>query len=259
MTSPDAFDHAVWSSDNPDAPDDAPPPDRPTTWNGKPIPDNALWSDDGVTPLTTPTGRIRRSRGPRPNSGKVTPGVKPKQVDLAAVEADMVLFMAQLGMVAAVRFPTVGMVAGVRGEPTARAMVTACKNSPRMLAAMQRASTVGPLFELATTGVMLVAAVALDTGRAQVTDPIAIITGVADLHRMVNPNAGQAEDPVVPPFGMPSGPVDDAPPFTTQNVTGDIGDPDHVRYSFAANGGRPPGAGDVTPLRGGPFGGTFPA
>ena len=59
MTDPLEF--AQWDT-APPVTEDA-PPDRPTEWNGKPIPENAMWQDDGVTPQLTPTGRIKRVRG----------------------------------------------------------------------------------------------------------------------------------------------------------------------------------------------------
>lgn len=271
----DPLDFVAWEettpANDPDArfapESDVPPSGRPSEWNGKPIPDNAMWEEDGVTPKLTPTGRIRRSRG---SYGKrdATPGTSrktaPSPLSTAArdqLAQDLLDPIAKVALGISFMAPTVGAVLVERGEQTANAFVALSANSPRMQRALQRASKVGPAADLAELGIMLFVAAQLDAGAMQPNHVIAQVTGVGALHMSVNPGAQDHRGPTAqaPPAAAPTftdGPT--VPPFQTPDVPTDPLDPAHPAYGFRA-GGPPVAAGAaVTPLRGGPFGGNFP-
>jgi hypothetical protein len=156
--------------------------------------------------------------------------------------------------------PTVSLVLAERAEVTADAIVQVAKNRPKTLAAIQRAAQVGPAMQIAQTGAMIVVAVALDTGRTTVANPFAQVTGVSQLHLRVRPDAMVPRTPGPQPPHMSD--VGSAPPFIVKEKPGDISDPEHARYAFAAQAG--PGDNGVppnyqfTPQTGGPFGAPFP-
>ena len=257
----DPLDFVRWEESPPgDNPvDEAPPVDRPTEWNGKPIPENALWEEDGITPQLTPSGRIKRTRAARSHKSTTTA----KASDLATVRADLVELFAFGAISSAPLLPTVSLVLTERGEMTADAIVALCKDRPAMLAAIQRVSKVGPVVVVVQTGFQVVAAATLDLGRAPINNPLAMMTGVTEKYMQTHPNATVPVPPgVMPPFT--GGGSNGVPPFESRPQPETMADPGHARYAFAGHAG--PGDNGVgmdapasfTPHAGGALGNPFP-
>ncbi len=202
------------------------------------IPSNADLDDEGNVQWT-PTGRIKRRRGPRgagPTARKSGSG----NVNTTRLANDLVNPIAKVAVALSFTMPTVSAVLIERGEATANALVGIAGGHPKMLKALERATKVGPATDLVETGLMIGIAFALDTRRIQPEAPLAVITGVGALHRKVT---GQPMDDGSPTT-QGAVPVDlTPPPFTTSDPPGDIRDPRNPVYSFVANGGR------VTPGR----------
>jgi hypothetical protein len=256
----DPLDFAQWE-ENPqggDNPVDTAPPGRPTEWNGKPIPENAVWEDDGVTPKLTPSGRIRRAGR---KTQKSTTTVKAS--NLNSVRDDLVELFAFSAVSSAPLLPTVSLVITERGEMTADAIITIAKDKPKMLASIQRAAKFGPVVVLAQTGVHLFAAITLDVGRAPVDNPLAVMTGVSAKYHQTHPNTPrQAPTGPAPPF---TGGSDAVPPFIAKPHPDTLLHPEHARYSFSARPGPGDNGEDVgapapafTPHMGGALGNPFP-
>lgn len=256
MTDPLEF--AQWDT-APPATEDV-PPERPTEWNGKPIPDNAVWEDDGVTPQLTPSGRIKRARSAR--STKSSPTAK--AADLASVRADLTEMFAFAALSSAPLLPTVALVLTERGALTADAIVDLAKGNPRMLASIQRVSKMGPVVVCVTTGTHIFAATLLDTGRAPVNNPLAVMTGVAQKYMQIHPDAQFPVEPGPTPPYMAGG-TDNVPPYVSKPMTGDITDPEHPVWAWSGRPGPGDNAEEVsaaagfTPHTGGAFGSAFPA
>ena len=250
MTDPfDAFEDATYSNVDEFEMD---PPARTEAgmWNGKPLPEGALLNDDG-TPQLTPTGRVKRTRSGAPAGSKSS---NRKSVSNEQLAADLCDPLAKVGLALSFTLPTAAGVIMERGEKTAAALVAIAAGHPKMLAALQRASKVGPAADLVETGLMIAIAVMMDTGNMPPEHPIGQITGVGALYFAVHGGKPPEESPPPPDFG-PHVDYVEYPPFETKEHTGDIADPNHDRYTFSAG----EGAGSVTPPVGGPFGGMFPA
>lgn len=219
-------------------PDDDDTPSRTNlgTWNGKPIPANAVLNDDG-TPQLTETGRIKRKYGKR--DGSTSKGTNTRAPANSRLAQELLDPLAKIAMALSFTAPTASAVLIERGEKTATALVGIAAGHPKMLAALQRATKVGPAADLVETAIMMAIAVSLDMGRIPPEHPLAGLTGVGALYQAVHPEAAaaapQMSDLGPPPFASPSP---------------DITDPHHPMYSFTAGNG----AGSVTPTKAGPFG-----
>lgn len=249
MTDPfDAFEDATYSNVDEFEPD---PPSRTEAgmWQGKPLPEGAILNDDG-SPQLTPTGRVKRTRSGGANSKATTR----KSVSNEQLAADLCDPLAKVGLALSFTLPTAAGVIMERGEKTAAALVAIASGHPKMLAALQRASKVGPAADLVETGLMVAIAVMMDTGNMPPEHPIGQITGVGGLYFAVR-GGKPPDEPPPPPNYEPHPDYVEDPPYFTKDHTGDIADPNHDRYTFSAG----EGAGSVTPPVGGPFGGMFPA
>lgn len=108
----------------------------------------------------------------------------------------------------AMTLPTVSAVMLTRGEQTMTALVGIAGNNPRMLAALKKASKVGPAMELGRTVAEILVAASLDSGRMPPEHPMAILLGVADLYRQVHPDMPVPGGPSSPPGnGFPAYPM----------------------------------------------------
>lgn len=263
---PDPLDFAQWEDGPPqggDNPVDEGPADRPTEWNGKPIPENALWEEDGVTPKLTPSGRIRRTRGSRTQ----TSSTKAKASDLNAIKADLVELFAFGAVSSAPLLPTLSLVLVERGEVTADAIVTLAKDKPRMLASIQRAAKFGPVVVITQTGLQIFIAVSLDLNRAPWDNPLAMMTGVSQKYQQTHPNAPHTTAPDGPRPPHMAGGTSTVPPYVVKDMPVPMTDPEHARYAFAGHAGpgdngEESGAPDKSafmPHGGGTFGNPFPA
>lgn len=257
---PDPLDFAEWDDGPPqgvDEPVDTGPPNRPTEWNGKPIPENAQWEDDGVTPKLTPSGRVRRTRG----SKTQTSSTKVKAADLNAIKSDLVELFAFGAVSSAPLLPTVSLVLVERGELTADAIVSIAKDKPRMLASIQRVSKVGPVVVVVQTGVTVVAAAMVDMNRAPADNPLAVMTGVTEKWRQTHPNGPVSSAPAAPRPPHMAGGTSTVPPYVVKQPPIPMTDPDHARYAFSGHAGPGDNGEDApafSPHAGGAFGNPFP-
>lgn len=189
----------------------------------------------GDTPSTDAPAKTRRRRSdagvPRGSRSTTAAPRKPASSKLAADIADPI---AKLAMGLAFQSPTAAAVLITRGDETAKALVAIAEKHPRMLAALQRVSQVGPATDLVQTGVMLLIAVQMDMGRIPPDHPLASLTGVSQLFLQTHSVEPQEDGTNVFPVFTPPPGFGDGPPGPNN--------PGHPRYSFTA--GR--GAGSMT-------------
>lgn len=81
--------------------------------------------------------------------------------------------------------PTVAAVMMDGGERTVDAIVSIASEHPRMLAALQKVSKIGPATDLADMALSIVVAAFLDFGRIPPEHPLATLSGVASLYYQV--------------------------------------------------------------------------
>jgi hypothetical protein len=112
--------------------------------------------------------------------------------------------LAKLAQGVAFAAPTVACVLIDRGEATARALVAIAEDKPRMLAALENVSKVGPVTDLAETLLCLVIAASLDTGRMPPTHPLAVLTGNTERYVKMHPKIMTEDAAPFPPFPFPA-------------------------------------------------------
>lgn len=107
--------------------------------------------------------------------------------------------------------PTVACVLIERGESTARALVAIAADRPRMLAALENVSKVGPITDLLETALSIAIAASLDMGRIPPEHPLAVLTGNTARYAKMHPEAAQDTRGPAPfppfPFPVPGMPV----------------------------------------------------
>lgn len=139
--------------------------------------------------------------------------------------------IAKLAMGLAFQSPTASAVMITRADETAKALVAIAENHPRMLAALQKVSKVGPASDLLQTAAMLVIALQVDFGRLPPEHPLAAASGVTSLFAQTHP-VETPEDNNTPgffgTFTPPPG-FGDGPPGPNN--------PGHPMYSFRAQMG----------------------
>lgn len=154
-----------------------------------------------------PRTRRRRSdagvpRGTR--SGTNTRSTK--TVNAKQLEQDLLGPIAKLGQAVSFSLPTVGAVLIARGEVTSKAIVSYAQGHPRMLEALAKIGQVGPASEVIETVAMCVIAANLDLRRMTPNHPVAVLTGVSQIHmdiygHMYAAQAEAAEADQAPPTG----------------------------------------------------------
>lgn len=182
----DALDNASFESLSPDTPDDGTEPKRTRRQR----------SDKGVPR----TGGTRRTTNKQLTEDLLVPWA---------------LFAQGAGMMV----PTVSAVMLERGEKTVGAFVSIAGKHPAMLAAMKKASVIGPGIEIANTLMQMLVAGAMDLGRIPPEHPMAAMTGVAELYAQVHPDMFEQ----TAANSMPWGPAQSTPPpgpFTFSNPAG---------------------------------------
>ncbi len=186
----------------------------------------------GDTTTADPPKRTRRQRsdagvprGPRNGSGTTAT----RKTSTNKLAAELVDPIAKIAMGMAFTSPTAASVLITRGENTATALVAIAEKHPRMLAALQKASQIGPASDLVQTAVMLIIAVQVDLGRIDPQHPLAGVTGVTDLYAQSHPVEVQEDGTGA--FGMfqPPPGFGDGPPGPNN--------PGHPFYSFQAGVG----------------------
>lgn len=183
----------------------------------------------GDTPQT-PSGRTRRRRSDAgvPRGSRAGGGTTTRKGSTAGLAKKLEDPLAKFAMGIAFTSPTASAVLIARGSETAAALVAIAEKHPRMLAALNRAAMVGPASDLIQTVMMLGIAVQMDAGRITEDNPLANVTGVADLYRRTHPvvaqeNGEAAYEMFTAPPGFGSAPL--------------ITDPGHPLYSFSAGRG----------------------
>jgi hypothetical protein len=147
-----------------------------------------------------------RTRKPRADKGQARGTRAPRQSSMTALANDLLvpyaMLAGSLGMVA----PTLSAFLLVRGEKTVDAILNIAKDHPRMLAAMKKASKMGPGTEIATTIIGAAVAGAVDFGKLPPEHPLAFSLGVTDLYAQVHAQTGDDVSmnghPFAPPPGM---------------------------------------------------------
>lgn len=160
---------------------------------------NASFDDDVVEDKPVRTRKPRSDKGQSRGTGTRGPRASSTKALADDLLVPYAMLASGLGMVA----PTVTAVLLSRGEKTVDAFLKIASKHPRMLAALKKASVMGPATELATTGIQVAVAAALDFGRLPVDHPLAFSLGVTELYMATHP---QPVDNPVNGFPMPSPP-----------------------------------------------------
>jgi hypothetical protein len=200
--------------------------------------DNATFEVDGVEKVTAekPDDAPRRTRMRRQRSDAGIPrGTRngstraSKTATPAQLTKNLEDLFAKIAMVLSVQSPTAALVMVDRGTANAQALVTIAQSHPRMMAALTRASQIGPASDLIQTGIMLVVALRLDAGVMSHENPLAKVTGVgAYWERLHLSDLETTDDGPFAGFTPPPGFGAASSPIT---------DPGNPLYSFAAGQG----------------------
>lgn len=179
--------------------------------------------EDAVPP---PDDAPTRTRKPRADKGQPRgPRGGPRASTRGKLATDLLDPLAKLAQGLAFVAPTVSAVIISRGEKVTTALVEIAKDHPKMMAALQRASQIGPASDLVEFGFMLFIAGAMDFGRIPPNHPLGMITGVTHLyhqtHQMPDTQSTSDESNNGAGFVM-------TPPPPLMN------DPRHPVYSFQA-------------------------
>jgi hypothetical protein len=187
-----------------------------------------------------PKTRKRRSdagqpRGPRGSTGPRAP----RTASTAKLETELLLPIATLAKALSFSLPTVAAVLVARGEATSKALVQYAQGHPKMLAALQSVSKVGPAGEIIETLAMILIAGSLDMQRMHPMHPIAQITGISAIFAEMHPNMGQpppppSDDDEDPPFGGFDNITPPPPEFDDSRYNADGTYTDPVGYSAGA-------------------------
>lgn len=181
--------------------------------------------EEAPTRTRKPRSDKGKPRGPRSTGG--TSGRRSKSAIVNQITDDLLVPYAGLAASLALVAPTVSGVLLARGEKTVGAVVNIASKNPRMLAALQKASQVGPAVEIAETLLMVGIAGAMDFGRMPPEHPLGMALGVsavyAETHDMSQmPQAAPSGMPFMP-FPAPAPQNNGADPFV--NATPNVADP----------------------------------
>lgn len=121
-----------------------------------------------------------KTRKPRSDKGQPRATSRTSTKKLAD---DLLNPWAKLAKAVALPLPTVSAVLVERGESTVDALVSIASGHPRMLAALTKASKIGPAADLAETAMYIVVAAMLDLGKLSIESPVMVpFAEVAELH-----------------------------------------------------------------------------
>lgn len=178
--------------------------------------------EDAVPP---PDDAPTRTRKPRADKGQPRgPRGGPRASTRGKLATDLLDPLAKLAQGLAFVAPTVSAVIISRGEKVTTALVEIAKDHPKMMAALQRASQIGPASDLVEFGFMLFIAGAMDFGRIPPNHPLGMITGVTHYYHQTHP----ADSTPVPGGDSSEQGFITTPPPPLMN------DPRHPIYSFQA-------------------------
>lgn len=170
--------------------------------------------EDAPTRTRKPRADKGQPRGPRGARRTTTNKLATELLDPLAKLAQGLAFVA----------PTAAAVIVSRGEKVTNALVEIAKDKPRMLAALQRVSQIGPASDLVEFGFMMFIAIQLDSGHMPPTHPLAVVTGVNQLYaRTHQTTETPAESGAMPTFTVPPPPMPN--------------DPRHPLFTFQAGRG----------------------
>lgn len=179
------------------------------------------------TPDDSAPKRTRRQRSDAgvPRGSRSTGTTTTRKATTATVQKNIEDLFAKIAIAAAFTSPTASAVLMERGEATSAALIAIAQNHPRMMAALTKASQVGPASDLLQTLVMFGLALQVDTGRLPVEHPLANVTGVTNLYKRTHPvESDESGNGHFTRFTPPPG-FGSASPIT---------DPGHPLYSFTA-------------------------
>lgn len=126
---------------------------------------------------------------------------KRRTVSDASLLEKLLLPWAGVTMAVSGALPLTGAVLEQRGEPTVKALIDLSKDHPKMRAALNKISKVGPASELVQTGALVLIAVAMETGRLPADNMVSRKMGMTDLFYQFHPDkATDTPDNVEPIF-----------------------------------------------------------
>lgn len=131
----------------------------------------------------------KKSRG----SGQVGTQSSDKSLDtkLKKIAIDLAENIALVGILVTPLLPTTGYIISRDAEATATAVVKMARNNPAVLAALMKASQIGPGVMLGRTIVTIGVAVAVDTNRITPDSQISAMLGVAAVWQEVHGEQGK--------------------------------------------------------------------
>ena len=137
----------------------------------------------------------RRTRKPRdPNAPPRTRTTSNKRLATELLKPTAMLAQAVGHML-----PTVGAVIIARGEVTTNALVAFSETHPKMRKALQSISSVAPGADVVQTLAMIIIAANIDLGRLEGDSPIAMLTGVSEIHEQIMGHLNKQAPGVVQP------------------------------------------------------------
>lgn len=208
------YDSALFEPLEGGAPEPEPGEDPPRRRRGRPLGSRNRTPTDGEAPAP------RRGR----------PSGSAKERDLATALANP---MVKLGAAVAFALPTTGAVVCQRAEVTSTALVKYAADKPRMLAALQKVSMVGPGSDIIETVAMCIIAAQLDRGAMDPSHPIARLTGIADIHSEITGHMKTAQAEQSFDFGAYGADLTPPPGWDPKMMS----DPLNPAYSFSAKPG----------------------
>lgn len=156
--------------------------------------------DVDLSTLEEATETPKRTRKPRSDAGQ--PRTRTPKISLL-VEKLLIPWMTVSTITSGV-LPLTGALLVDRAEPSCKAIVQLCQGNPKALAVLDKIGQFGPASELVQTGIFVLIAVAIETGRLPADFPIAQHTGITDLYDRIysRPQPTEESNEYGPPPGM---------------------------------------------------------
>lgn len=169
------------------------------------------FADIDVDSITIEEDAPKRTRRPRSDKGQTRTSGRGR----TALADELLVPWATIAAIVSQPLPLVGAVMLTRGEATTKAMVSLAKGHPKMLAALNKVAKAGPASELVQTGALMLAAVAIETGRIPADSSFAQRLAInedgvslTDAYYQLHPDRlPQEENPDFPFGGVPDNPL----------------------------------------------------
>lgn len=158
--------------------------------------DNVEFTED--TPATDEPKRTRRQR-----SDKGMP--RGRAASHKQLVEDLLVPYVMIAEGSALLVPTGSAVLLQRAEKTVTSLVKIGAKNPKTLAAMKKASVIGPTAEIASTVFAFLIASAVDLGRIPPEHPLSLNTGVGQLYMEMHPDRVPGNNTNSMPWPPPQG------------------------------------------------------